>query len=409
MLILHTSDWHLGKRLNECSRIEEQEAVMNEMVTIARTFDVNAILIAGDVFDTVNPPVEAIELLYRTLTRLSEGGKRLVLVVAGNHDSPDRIESPDPLARANGIVFLGYPSSKVNAFELESGLKTLHCEPGFTEFALPHCAHPLRIVHTPYANELRLKQYLGCANSEESFRQVLQQNWQQQAETWCNTTGVNILTTHLYVMDPLKPAPEEPEEERSIQVGGAQAVYPDNFPSCIQYAALGHLHRKQVISHNPCPIVYAGSPLSYSFSETNQQKYVLLINAEPNQPATMKPVELTSGKRLLRKRAESIDHAIEWLQNNPQTWVELTVATDTYLSAADRKRLNEAHTGIVTLIPEITNEQLLTSNRSTIHELGNDMHALFSAYFKSRNKGQEPDKVMLQLFDEVLASDTKNE
>ena len=98
MIILHTSDWHLGKRLDEFSRIEEQNEVLQEICDIADNENANVIIIAGDLFDTFNPPTEAVELFYKTLKKLSKNGNRAVIALAGNHDSPERIEAPDPLA-----------------------------------------------------------------------------------------------------------------------------------------------------------------------------------------------------------------------------------------------------------------------------------------------------------------------
>ena len=137
MKILHTSDWHLGKRLDDFPRFEEQQAVMNEICKIAGNENVDAVLVAGDLFDTFNPPTEAVDLLYKTLKKLTNNGKRPVIAIAGNHDSPDRIEAPDPLARECGIIFAGYPATVVPAFELETGLKILQSEEGFIEINLP--------------------------------------------------------------------------------------------------------------------------------------------------------------------------------------------------------------------------------------------------------------------------------
>ncbi len=122
MKLLHTSDWHLGKYLNNFSRHAEQQEVLEEICEIAEREKVNAILIAGDLFDTYNPPTESVELFYRILKRLSANGTRAVIAIAGNHDSPERIEAPDPLARECGIIFAGYPNSLVSTFTLESGL-----------------------------------------------------------------------------------------------------------------------------------------------------------------------------------------------------------------------------------------------------------------------------------------------
>ena len=131
MKILHTSDWHLGKHLENFSRLEEQEAVLKEICDIATLEDVQVVMIAGDLFDTFNPSTEVVELFYRYLKKLTNNGKRAVIAIAGNHDSPERIEAPDPLARECGILFVGFPHAEVTPFELETGLKIQQSAPGF--------------------------------------------------------------------------------------------------------------------------------------------------------------------------------------------------------------------------------------------------------------------------------------
>src|SRR5690554_4997021 len=161
MKILHTADWHLGKRLDDFSRLEEQRAVLEEIVDIAEREAVDAVVVAGDLYDSFNPSTEAIELFYKTLKRLADDGKRPVIAIAGNHDSPDRVEAPDPLARECGILFAGYPHSTPVPFTLDSGLRLTKADEGFMELQLPHNDAPLRVLLTPYANEFRLKTYLG--------------------------------------------------------------------------------------------------------------------------------------------------------------------------------------------------------------------------------------------------------
>ena len=280
MKLLHTSDWHLGKRLENFSRLEEQKLVLNEICEIAERENVSAILISGDLFDTFNPATEAVELFYKNLKKLSDNGKRAVIAIAGNHDSPERIEAPDPLARECGIIFNGFPNSVIPVFELESGLKVLKSEAGFIELEFPAYAYPLRILMTPYANELRLKTYLGAEDAEEELRSVLKKHWESISTAHLGRPGVNILMAHLLFMTEGGEPPEEPEEEKPIlHIGGAQAVFSENIPASIQYTALGHLHRKQTIDNRKSPVIYSGSPLAYSFSEANQDKYVLIIDA----------------------------------------------------------------------------------------------------------------------------------
>ncbi len=139
MKLLHTADWHLGKRLGNYSRLSEQQQVLEEICRIADREDVDAVLIAGDLFDTFNPSNEASELFYRTVHRLSAQGTRAVIAIAGNHDSPDRIEAPDTLARECGIVFVGYPGTTVPISDSEQSIRVLRAEPGFAELKLPRC------------------------------------------------------------------------------------------------------------------------------------------------------------------------------------------------------------------------------------------------------------------------------
>jgi len=405
MKLLHTSDWHLGKRLEDFPRIEEQQAVLQEICELADREQVDAVLVAGDLFDNFNPPTEAVDLFYKTLKRLTNNGRRPVIAIAGNHDSPDRIEAPDPLARECGIIFAGYPNSEVTPFEIESGLKVSQSSEGFLELQLPGKEIPLRVLLTPYANEYRLKTCLGYENSEEALRELLQQKWKELADQFCDDQGVNVLVTHLFVIKKGDELPEEPADEKPIlHVGGAQAIYTENIPKQIQYTAAGHLHRMHLVDSAPCPVYYSGSPLSYSFGETNQKKYVLLVDAEPGSTAKVREIELTTGKKLLRKRAEGMEDALQWLTGNPDCLVELTMVTDTFLTAMERKQLSAVHSGIVTIIPEVTNTADVTAGNKKTIDLTRSMEELFRDYFK-HEKSQEANEEIITLFTEILSED----
>ncbi|GAB1452417.1 exonuclease SbcCD subunit D [Draconibacterium sp.] len=407
MKILHTSDWHLGKRLENFSRMEEQQAVLTEICEIADSEKVDAVLVAGDLFDTFNPPTEATDLFYKILKRLANNGRRPVIAIAGNHDSPDRIEAPDPLARECGIIFTGYPNSVVPQFELETGLKILNSQEGFMEIQLPENKTPLRILSTPYANEIRLKTALGHENSEEELRNILQQNWSELAGKCCDTLGVNILVSHLFIVEKDGELPEEPADEKPIlHVGGVQVVYAENIPKQIQYTALGHLHRMHRVDKES-KVYYSGSPLSYSFAEANQQKYVLIIDAKPGEKVKITEKPLSKGKKLLRYKAVGMEDALDWLRQNPDCLVELTLVTDTFLTAQERKQISAAHSGIVTIIPEVTNpNEFAATNKKSI-DLSKNMNELFRDYFKHA-KGQEPNEEIMKLFTEILAEDNDN-
>lgn len=400
MKILHTADWHLGKKLEQFSRLPEQKKVMGEICSIADKENVDVVIIAGDLFDTFNPPNEAVELFYKTLKKLSNNGKRLVVAIAGNHDSPERIEAPNPLAIENGIILTGFPNTEISSFKLESGIEVTKVDRGFVEVKLPNVAFPLRMLLTPYANEYRLKTYLGNDDKEESLRDVLEKHWLENATKYCDDKGVNILMTHLFMIKKGETPPEEPDDEKPIlHVGGAQMVYTHNIPSQIQYTALGHLHRPHQMDSEPCPVVYSGSPISYSFSEANQKKFVSIVELSPKEKAVSQKIELTKGRKLLRKKFASINETIEWLSENQEALVELTIKTNTFLTAQDRKAIYASHNGIVTLIPELIAEDKKEEAGKQI-DLSQNMNDLFRQYFKSKN-GVEPNQELIDLFNEV--------
>lgn len=400
--ILHTADWHLGKKLDHLSRLEEQRRVLEEICSVAEQESVDVVLIAGDLYDSPNPSIEAIELFYQTLKRLAADGQRAVVGIAGNHDSPDRIEAPDPLARECGILLSGYPDSQARPFKLPAGLAITRSAPGFMELKLPRTPEPLRLLLTPYANEVRLRKYLGAEQREVALRSLLQSHWKDLADTYCDAQGVNILMAHLYVTRKGEVLAEEDEEERSVlTVGGAQEIFTENFPGQLQYVALGHLHGPLVLQESPFPVVYSSSPLCYSINDRNKEKQVFLIEARPGQPVHYRPIPLRSGRPTAQVRCEGVEDALKWLEAHPGLWVELVLVTDEYLRAQDRKRLLDAHDGIVRIIPELKNPDFARFTSGKNIDLTKQTEALFAEYFEFK-KGQPPNQELIDLLQEII-------
>jgi DNA repair protein SbcD/Mre11 len=406
MRILHTADWHLGKKLDHFSRLEEQIEVMQEICMIADEQAVDVVIVAGDLFDTFNPPVEAIDLFYKTLKLLSNNGKRPVVAIAGNHDSPDRIDAPNPLAKECGIIFVGSPETIVDKFGIQDSFEVTQSEAHFFELKLDKFDFPLRILATPYANETRLKTYLGAENKEDELNNLLKEKWGEIANKYCDNAGVNILTTHLYMLKRGGEILEEPEGEKPLKVGNADVVYSDCIPAEIQYTALGHLHNYQKVGGHKNPVVYSSSPLAYSFSEVGREKKVVLIEASPNKDVVLTPIPLTKGRVLHRVRFEDIDLAVKWLDENPNTLVELTLISDKFIASTDLKRLHESHDGIIHIIP-VVRESPAEETQDVKVNLDQDMNGLFNDFFMHK-KGQLPNEELQELFKEVLGSQTEN-
>ena len=372
---------------------------MQEIVDIADSQNVDIVIVAGDLFDTINPSTDAVELFYKTLKQLSKNGNRPVLAIAGNHDSPSLIDAPDPLARVSGIFLVGYPNAIINNTDSEH-FKISKTDKGFVEFQLNQYDYPIRILHTAYANEVRLKQALG-ENKEDALNEVLAENWNNLALQYCDNKGVNILTAHLYMNKKGAEILEEPDGEKPIKIGNADMIYSEAIPEQIQYTALGHIHRYQNIGTKEKPVVYSSSPLCYSFSEAGQTKYVQIINAEPNQNVKVEKMVLQNGKPLCRVTFNSVEKAMEWLTENQNALVELTLESDSYLKAEERKRLYQSHQGIIHLNRKTLTEPNSTTENNQIN-LNQNLPDLFKDYFKTKNNGQEPNDDIMNLLNEII-------
>ncbi len=403
MRLLHTSDWHLGKKLNNFDRLEEQRSVMREIVSIADEQNVDMVVVAGDLFDTYNPSSDAQQLLYQTLYELSHDGQRPVIAIAGNHDSPDRVESPEVLAQVSGIFMFGYPNSMPGNAYIHKKFHITQKAQGFMEIQIPGCMAPIRILHTPFTNQERLQAYLGVTEDEEqkALRNQLQKMWQKMADMYCDNAGVNILVAHQFVINNENDTEvKEPDDENAVNVGGTSAIFSYNIPRQIQYTALGHLHQCKKVGDNN--IWYSGSPLEYSFAETNQDKFVLVSDIEPNKEPSVNKILLKSGCKLKRMTFNNILDATNWLVQNRNCWVELTIVSDNYLSHSDKQMLYDASDKIVAIIPQVNTIGDTLSAGNQINSIRTDKTALFKSYF-TKMKGGEPDQSLIDLFNEIIS------
>ncbi|MCS7004426.1 MAG: exonuclease subunit SbcD [Cytophagales bacterium] len=409
MRILHTADWHLGKKLYELDRLEEQRNVLQEIVAITDFYRIDVVLIAGDIFDSFSPPVEAIQLFYQTLEALTGHGKRLVIAIAGNHDLPQRIEAPAPLANKHGIILVGFPNKSPKVSMLPHHFQVLNCAEGFLEIYSPQWNAPLRIILTPYANEIRFQKYLKKPLEAQQLRQLVSQQWQQLANTYCNPDGVNILLTHLFMIETDKePTVLEADYEQSVlYVGGAQNFWTSDIPSSIQYTALGHLHQQHFVAGHCYPVAYSGSILQYSFSESLQNKFVLVVEISPRQSPHITQIPITTGRNLRRISATNVAEAIQKLLQFPEDFIELQIAVDSYLELSDKKSLYSAHSRIASLIP-ISNVELAKQPIPFISQTHQDILSLFSQYY-SEKKGKPLPYALRELLKEIISEKASNE
>lgn len=399
MKLLHTADWHLGKRLEGKDRLDEQRAVLNHLVALAEQHQPDAVLVAGDLFDIYTPGAEATELLYETLARLSRNGSCPVIAIAGNHDSPDRIEVPDALARVHGIFLAGLPDSVLKPYKLGNGIELTHAGAGVARFKFPNYTYSLQLLLTPYANPYRLKKAFSAENEQQDYAVHLQQHWQQQADEFLEDNAVNVLLAHLYFNGKGQPV-DEPEDENAISVGGAYCLTPELVPRQIHYTALGHLHSYHQLNGHCGKMAYSGSLMEYSFAKGKAQKYALLVELEPGKEAVITPLELQGSLPLHKKIFDSVEDALPWLHANQQCHLQLTIGCETHITSNEQAQLNQAHPNIAVLIPKPAVSSQQASEQVTQESL-NDIDALFKQYFFAKEGNEAPAELM-HLFHEVL-------
>ncbi len=401
MRILHTSDWHLGKTLEQINRIEEQREFIDCLCKMVEEQKIDLVLVAGDIYDTYNPSVAAEELFYEAIDRLNDRGKRAVVVIAGNHDNPERLCAASPLAYKNGIILLGYPGSDAGLYKISGGnIKIIASGPGWLELCVPGCDYHAVIITLPYPSESRLEELL----SQQADEGILQKAYSEKIGSIFSSLGqkfwddtVNLAVGHLFIR-----GGKESESERTLQIGGALTVDPGVLPAKAHFVALGHLHRPQEIKGAPCPAYYSGSPLAYSFSEADYSKAVYIIDAVPGKKAEINAVYLNCGKPLRRWVAEEgIGQAIQWCEEgrDQNAWIDLEIVTERVFTVEEQKRLRTLHPGIINIRPKLKAE--VSEVLSPQSREGRKIDELFKDYFKYR-MGLEISQELMGAFIEVL-------
>jgi exonuclease SbcD len=401
MRILHTADWHLGRTLEGHSRQEEHERMVDELCAIARDEDAHLVLIAGDIFDSYNPPAAAEELYCEALARLGERGRRAVVVIAGNHDSPERLCAVRALARRHGAVILGYPLEDPGPYLPEAGrVRCPAAGPGWVEVALEGCSHSAVIAAVPYPSEARLNQVLTEALAgdelQDSYSRRIGSLFQglkghSQPET------VRLAVSHLFVAG----GEESESEERPIQMGGAYAVRPSHLPTDVHYIALGHLHKPQQIRAAPVLCRYAGAPLAYSFSETGQAKSVVVLEVEPNSSLQARLVPLSAARPLVRwYAAGGLSEVQRWIAEgrDATAWLEIHVAVPAPLTMDQIQALKRARERIVAIRPVLPEAEVAAGEESR----GMSLAEQFQLFYRQRTGGANPPEDLVRLFLELV-------
>jgi DNA repair protein SbcD/Mre11 len=304
---LHTADWHVGKALKGRDRLDEQRAVLAEIVQIAQEQQVDAVLIAGDVYESAAPSAAAQQLVVQTLLRLRKTGAE-VIVIAGNHDHGPTFEAYRPLMGVAGITVAGQvrPVDKGGVVRFRSRSDGSDVQVAVLPFVTQRYAvRAAEIVEQTPAESVRAY--------DEMIRQIV------AALTGGFADGtVNLVMTHLTCIGGAFGG-----GERTAQSIFEYSVPAGIFPVSAHYVALGHLHRRQSLPAH-CPVHYSGSPIAVDFGEQDNTSVVCLVEASPQVPARVTDVPLTAGRRLRTVRgtlAELTSAAASYGEDYLRVWV----------------------------------------------------------------------------------------
>lgn len=317
--ILHTADWHLGKRLEQCERTEEHQYFLDWLVETISEQKVDVLIVAGDIFDTGNPSNTALKQYYNFLWKASETCCRNVVIIGGNHDSVATLDAPKELLRIFNVhVIGGVPD------EYEEQIIVIKNKEEKTELVV--CAVPFlrdkdvrRSVagETAAEQESRLKQ--GISDHYHHFKKHIGVYKQNKIPV--------IATGHLYTS-----GGASSDSENEIYVGNLGRVSGDQFPVEFDYVALGHLHRPQVVNAME-HIRYSGSPIPLSFSEAADCKVVVLLEFENEKLLKIEQILIPACRKLQRIKGnlETVKAKLQLIQDEkmkfPQ-WIEIQLETE---------------------------------------------------------------------------------
>jgi DNA repair protein SbcD/Mre11 len=384
---LHTADWHIGKPLRGRSRMDEYAKALDQVAAIAADRQVDAVLMAGDVFDSPAPPPEAEKLVYNFLARLVSERIQCVLI-AGNHDHPRKLDALQTLLESLGI----HVRHEVRPPD-QGGVVTLRSKDGKEE---------ARVAVLPFVAERKVVDACLVMDAEHKWYETYSARIEQILAALVKglpPTTINIVLAHLLV-----DGARVGTGERELHLGQIYGVNPQQLPSSVQYIALGHLHRPQEVLA-PAKTLYPGSLVELDFGEEQQDKSVVVFEAQPGKAPKLELVPITAGRRL-----RTVTARLDELERLASEW------TDDYLRV--RVKADSPTPGLAERVKELLPNALdvtvehprdpakpgaIDPSQGRVKLAPN---RLFAAYYEHRHNSP-PSKELQQLFDQVHEEATR--
>lgn len=381
MRVLHTSDWHLGKRLERHDRVEEHRAVVDAVVGVAEAEDADLVLHSGDLFDRPAPPVEALRLGLEGLVRLTSAGERPVVAVAGNHDSPELFETLAPFLAPFGVHLVG----RIKA-PGEGGILSLDTRAGRAHVA---CFPFLRAAQT-VDFMARADEWYG--KYADRVRKITESYATALAEV-AEADEATFLLGH-FMVGGVKIHTGAPRGERDLHIGEAYAATDGAVPTSVDYVALGHIHAPQPVPGARVPAQYAGSLLQLDFGEAGEEKRVVVVDTSPRAPASLRSVSITGGRPLIR--VEGTWAEITARHDLDDAYLDLAVTTD----GPDPGLMDSARQRFSNVVKVRAEYDRTRDDRPATE--GRPLDDLYADYHREVHRGDPADELM-ELFREISA------
>jgi exonuclease SbcD len=360
MRVLHTSDWHIGRTLYGRKRYEEFEAFLTWLAETIQQNQINALLVAGDVFDTSSPSNRAQELYYRFLCRVAASSCRHIVVVAGNHDSPSFLNAPRELLKALDVHVVG--SSTASPEDEVLVLRNEQDAPELIVCAVPYLRdRDIRVAEAGESVEDKERKLIDGIRTHYAAVAAL-------AEQKREELGVDIPivgTGHLFTAGGQT---VDGDGVRELYVGSLAHVTAGIFPACFNYLALGHLHVPQKVNGSET-IRYSGSPLPMGFGEAKQQKSVCQVEFH-STAASVQLIDVPIFQKLERVKGDwdgISNRILELSATDSQGWLEV-IYDGTEVIGDLRERLEAAMSGTQMEILRIKNNRIIDRVLGQIHE-----------------------------------------
>ena len=390
MRILHTGDLHIGKTVNNFNMLEDQKYVLTQMVELVIEKKAQVFIIAGDVYDRAIPTAEAVSVFNDFIERLHELGVA-ILCISGNHDSPERLSFAQEILEKKGVHFAGVYKGKCKQVRIVD-------EDGPVVFTLMPFVKPALLLEN--TSDMAVRKMLTdtfCNGSDMDFAQVSKEIMER------GKNERQVLITHYFVTN-AGIQPELSDSESHILVGGLDNVDCSLFAG-FHYTALGHIHKPQRMDKDSPlygPVIYAGSPLAYSFSECGQQKGVVYIELDGDGNARIENMPLKPLRKMRKLKGDliNITSPVIVSMESCEDYLQITL-TDEEELIDPIGTLRRVYPNVMQLLFEKREKESIGTFTSESDMTDKPIAELFADFYELI-RGQRPDEAREQVIKEVI-------